>query len=374
MSLLLPYSKHAEPYDAEQTNFSFKLIVDLLGRGQGLLAGRLARKAFLQVEKILLLEAPLFIWNLLEMLHSIVQFKQTNLFDMLLAHLLGLARSHYPDKHSVVLMLRGLWNLYKTYPEALMQQLSSVLEQGWLLNAEMVLDNFDKRFLLLYYRLIWDSVLLRLVREKLGDVDTWFSLLNISIPIDSMIEGAARIHPALETIHGECGALPADYEILKTQSVDALRERTRWELPEPKTRFRVLSALMKSRMLDDSEENQDILARERSDQIHRRSRTALAHVPGKVPRLHARVLAYVMKVVMEIDLDNGGNKRVAMERMSRIIALREYAQGVADPQVIFEMWGLQHLLVQEARFQEAAEMRQEAHRRLKLYLKDIPEV
>lgn len=61
-----------------------------------------------------------------------------------------------------------------------MQQLPAVLEQGWLLNAEMVLSNFDEWFLLLYYRLIWDSALLRLAGDKLRDADIWFSRVKIS--------------------------------------------------------------------------------------------------------------------------------------------------------------------------------------------------
>lgn len=372
LSLLLPYTTYAEPYDAEQTSFSFKLIAELLGRGQGLLAGRLARKAFLQVEQILLLEGPLFIWNLLDMLHNIVQFKLARLFEMLLIHLLGLARSHYSDKHSIVQMLRALWNLCKTYPDCLMQQLSVVLEQGWLLNADIVLGNFDERFLLLYYRLIWDSVLLRLVRNKLRGADTWFSRVKIKVPIEAIKEAAARIYPALEIRPGASSVLPADYEILKTESVYAIRERTRWEFPEPIARFHVLSALIKSRILDDNGEKQDELNREGSDEVDNSSRTAVVHVPGKVPRLHARVLAYVIKVMMEIDLNNGGNKGVAIERMNSTIALREYGQGAADPQVIFEMWWLQHLLVQDGQFEEAAEIGREAHRRLEQYLEDIP--
>jgi hypothetical protein len=371
LSLLLPYTEHTELYDAEQTSFSFKLIADLLGRDQGLLAGRLARKAFLQVEDILLLEGPLFIWNLLEILHSIVQFKQAQLFEMLLIHLLRLARSHYSDKHSIVQMLHSLWSLCKTYPDGMMQQLLAVLEQGWLLNAEIVFGNLDKRFLLLYYRLIWDSVLIKLVRDKLRDTDTWFSLVIRTVPVEAMEEGAGHIYPAVEVTPDTSSAPPADYEIIKTESIDALHERSRWDFPEPSSRFRVLSALIKSRILDDNEGKQDKLSSEGTDEIDNGSRNAAVHVQGKVPRLHARILAYVMKVLMEIDIDNGVNNVVTIERLNSTIALREYGQGAADPQVICEMWRLQQLLVQEDRFQEAAEIGQEAQRRLEQYLQDI---
>ncbi|OBT66613.1 hypothetical protein VE03_03947 [Pseudogymnoascus sp. 23342-1-I1] len=375
MSLLLPYTEHTEPYDAEQTSFSFKLIAELLGRDQGLLAGRLARKAFLQVEEILMLEGPVFIWNLLEILHSIVQSKQAQLFEMILIHLLRLARSHYSDQHSIVRMLNSLWNLYKTYPDGAMQEILEVLEQGWLLNAEIVLSNLNERFLLLYYRLIWDSVLIKLARNKLRETDSWFSRVISKAPVGAMEDSAAHIYASVEATPGTSGGLPADYEIIRTESIDAIHERSRWDYLEPSSRFRVLSALIKSRILDnrDREGLQNKLRSGGTDEIDNDRRDAGGvNVQCKVPRLHARILAYVMKVLMEIDIDNEVNNGVIIERLNNTIALREYGQGVADPQVICEMWRLQQLLVQEDRFQEAAQIGQDAQRRLDQYLRDIP--
>jgi hypothetical protein len=372
LSLLLPYTGHTELYDAEQTSFSFKLISDLLRRDEGLLAGRLARKAFLQVEEILMLEGPLFIWNLLEILHGIVHFNQAQLFEMLLIHLLRLARSHYSDKHSIVQMLHSLWGLCKAYPNGTMQQLLPVLEQGWLLNAEIVLGNLDERFLLLYYRLMWDSVLIKLARDKLRDTDAWFSLMIRKVPVEAMEEGAEHIYPAAEVTPDSSCAPPPDYEIIKTESIDALRERTRWDFSEPSSRFRVLSALIKSRILDDKEQKQDKLNSHGTNELGNGSQNASVQVQTKVPRLHARILAYVIKVLMEIDIDNGVNNVVTIERLNTTIALREYGQGAAGPQVICEMWQLQQLFVKEDRFREAAQIGQEAQGRLEQYLQDIP--
>lgn len=372
LSLLLPYTEHTEPYDAEQTSFSFKLIAELLGRDQGLLAGRLARKAFLQVEEILMLEGPVFIWNLLEILHSIVQSKQVQLFEMILIHLLRLARSHYSDQHSIVRMLHSLWSLYRTYPDGAMQRLLEVLEQGWLLNAEIVLSNLNERFLLLYYRLIWDSVLIKLARSKLRDTDSWFSRVISKVPVGAMEDGAAHIYASVEATLDTSGGLPADYDIIRTESIDAIHERSRWDYLEPSSRFRVQSALIKSRILDDREGIQNKLSSGVTDEIDNGRRNARVDVPGKVPRLHARILAYVMKVLMEIDIDNEVNNGVVIERLNNTIALREYGQGVADPQVICEMWQLQQLLVQEDRLQEAAQIGQDAQGRLDHYLRDIP--
>ncbi|KFY01966.1 hypothetical protein V490_00696 [Pseudogymnoascus sp. VKM F-3557] len=373
LSLLLPYTEHTEPYDAEQTSFSFKLIAELLGRDQGLLAGRLARKAFLQVEEILMLEGPLFIWNLLEILHSIVQSNQAQLFEMILIHLLRLARSHYSDQHSIVRMLHSLWSLYRTYPDGAMQKLLEVLEQGWLLNAEIVLSNLNERFLLLYYRLIWDSVLIKLARNKLRDTDSWFSQVISKVPVGAMEDGAAaHLYASVEATPDTSGDLPADYEIIRTESIDAIYERSKWDSLEPSSRFRVLSALIKSRILEDREGGPNKLSSGGTDEIDEGRRNASVNVPSRVPRLHARILAYVTKVLMEIDIDNEVNNGVIIERLNNTIALREYGQGVADPQVICEMWQLQQLLVQEGRIQEAAQIGQDAQGRLDQYLRDIP--
>ncbi|KFY62927.1 hypothetical protein V496_04337 [Pseudogymnoascus sp. VKM F-4515 (FW-2607)] len=372
MSLLLPYTQHTEPYDAEQTSFSFKLIAELLGRDQGLLAGRLARKAFLQVEEILMLEGPVFIWNLLEILHCIAQSRQAQLFEIILIHLLRLARSHYSDQHSIVRMLHSLWSLYRTYPDGGMQKLLEVLEQGWLLNAEIVLSNENERLLPLYYRLIWDSVLIKLARNKLRDTDSWFLRVISKVPVGAMEGGVGHIYASVEATPDTSGDLPADYEVLKTESINAIHRRSRWDYLEPSSRFRVLSALIKSRIIDDREVIQDGLSNEGTDETGNGRRSAVSNVQGKVPRLHARILAYVMKVLMEIDIDQEVNNGVIIERLNNTIALREYGQGVADPQVICEKWQLQQLLEQEDRLEEAAQIGQDVQRRLDQYLRDIP--
>jgi hypothetical protein len=168
------------------------------------------------------------------------------------------------------------------------------------------------------------------------------------------------------------GDLPADYEIIRTESIDAIYERSKWDYLEPSSRFRVLSALIKSRILEDREGGPNKLSSGGTDEIDEGRRNASVNVPGRVPRLHARILAYVTKVLMEIDIDNEVNNGVIIERLNNTIALREYGQGVADPQVICEMWQLQKLLVQEDRIQEAAQIGQDAQGRLDQYLRDIP--
>jgi hypothetical protein len=351
--LVLPYTKSkVKTCDAALLSSSFKLVADLLRRGQGVLAGRLARKAFLQVEQMLLFEGPIFIWNLLEILHSIMHFRQARLYEMLVAQLIGLSRSHYPDEHAIVQMLSGLWELSRSFSgrEQPQQFLSTILEQGWLFNADLVLSVFDYRLLLLYSRLMWDSALIRLARDKLRDVDLWFSLVENNVPAQAICEGTAIIHPDAElTVADARRRPPADYEDLKARSLADIREKSRWPSPaESDTRFRVLSALRKSRIIDDDT------------------------MGGKVSRLHARVLAYVIRILAEIGLDERHKKDEILNQMSFAIELREYGEGVAAPPIIYDMWQLRDLLAQEGRSREAAEMGREANKRLEQYLEDIP--
>lgn len=185
-------------------------------------------------------------------------------------------------------------------------------------------------------------------------------------------EGVAHIYPAVEITPADAGSdPPVDYEILKTENISALRERTRWEFPELSTRFRVLSALMKSRILDD---NEGEFSREGSDDIDNSGQTSVVHARGKVPRLHDWVLAYVINVLMEVDLDNNmGSTLAAIERINNTIALREYGQG-ADPQVMFEMWRLQNCSCEGVGFrrQPRLDEKHTGYRRLEQYLEDIP--
>jgi hypothetical protein len=94
-----------------EINFVIKLVIALLDRGRGDVAGRMARKAFLLVEDMLSLEGPALLWNLLELMHHMVALRHGRLFHMLLAHLTALANERMPETHPFLTMLRGLRGL-----------------------------------------------------------------------------------------------------------------------------------------------------------------------------------------------------------------------------------------------------------------------
>lgn len=373
LSLYLPQNSKAKPYAPESISTSFKLVADLLLRGQGILAGRLARKAFLQVEQMLQLEGPLFIWNLLEILHSVMGLRQTRLYEMLITHLIGLARSHYVDGHASVQLLRGLLLLTKTSADNSAELLPAILEQGWSLNADVVLSNFSERFLLLYYRLMWNSGLLKLTEEKLQDADTWFSLVKYKIPMEKITAGAIRLHSAVDFMPSNARRVPpANYELIKTQTIAELHQRATMEVPESNTRFRVLSALLKSRVLNERVDLPNPSDTGDSDDMDDNSLAITSTSRPKVTRLHSRILAYLLTALTDIDQEYGASEDTLIQRMKNTITLREYGEGFASPQVIADMRRLRNILMLKGRVEEAIPLGQEAEKRLEMYLRDIP--
>ena len=83
-------TQHFPPQLTQEMNFTFKLAFDMLDRGHGSLAGRLARKAFLLIEEMLTLDGPALVWNLLEIMHYMVKSNHLQLIRLLLAHLMTL--------------------------------------------------------------------------------------------------------------------------------------------------------------------------------------------------------------------------------------------------------------------------------------------
>ncbi len=364
---LVPY--HAtmiREYKPESLSYSFRVVVGLLERGHGVLAGRLARKAFLQTEALLQIEGPLFVWNILEILYHMVLRGQTQLFDMLLCYLVGLARSYYPDSHPVIQVLQSLRILRQSWLGDSTPLQAAALEQGWKLNADILFSKFDPRFLLLYYRLMWDSSILKLSQDRLRDADRWFALLNVKFPPDDAFleELTGNSHPNANGVE-----LPSNYERLKADALAAIHGQSTLERDEPILKIRVLSGLLKSRVLEET------TAVYRSPTPVNRNPDGIAYTPrheAHILRLHARILAFVIKVLMEAEDAAGCGTEAATDRIRSIIALRKYGQTPVDPQIVHELWLLEELLLKGGRPIEAAAARQETYRLLEEYLNDVP--
>jgi hypothetical protein len=403
------------PEKRKEISFTFKLVIDLLDRGHGNLAGRTARKAFLLVEDMLTLEGPALVWNLLEMMHHMVTLHHAQLFQILLAHLIALVDGRKPKTHPLPAMLRGLRGLVASLtsvvstpgsssptsssssrspstsgdrttttagPWPLSRALSSLLERAWILNAEILFDHFDPRLFQLYFCIPWDSCSISPPVAIFGAADQWFSHIETQQTSTAAAE-AHRAEGLFEIIPVEEDRMlqrllaprmdaspPRDYEMLRASSIVALREHGDSILSKgvgftgnTSTSLRILAGLVKAQIL------------EGWPAVVARPGTA-SSVTTRVPRVHAENVACAIRTLMDLNSEHGGDvlgaPSDAVERIRSIVALREYARGETDPQVVREMWLLKDALVAAGEYGEAQEVGQTAFRRLEKYIQDIP--
>ncbi|KAH8674200.1 hypothetical protein BX600DRAFT_457190 [Xylariales sp. PMI_506] len=376
------YTDMSRTYNPEQLSYSFRLISSLIKRGNVTLAGRLARKAFLQTESLLQVQGPLFVWNVLEILYSMVTERQTKLCEMLLGYLAELAIIHYPDSHPVVRLLRSLRGLIRSSKSRGSGPFRiEILERGWGLNADIILNRFQPQFLLLYYHLVWDSSLLKIPHEGLRRIDKQFQLLDGKVPaendflaqvtnaqLEPNIRSYENIYSLSNTNHGEIN-LPKNYQSLRLEALASIINCSTLDLQDQKTELRVLSGLLKSRIIQDSDPPCEWPSGDNSEE----KMLLPAATRYMLTRLRARVLVFILRVLMEVDSKLGKSSiGPPVDRLRDIIALRKFAQSPTDPQVVYDLWDLEELLLQEGRLVEAEEARRESFMLLERYLTDIP--
>lgn len=405
----------------KQTSFTLKLVSDLLDRGHGVLAGRMARKAFLLVEDILTLEGPALVWNMFEIMYHMLTLCHEQLFSMLLAHLIALTNSRMSTTHPLTAMLCDLRRLVASQtsvaptsnsslvtpsasplsssssspsspnggkneattiqPRFSSLAVSSILEQAWRLNAKIIFDHFDPRFFQLYFYLHWESCSIGLPSTIIGTAKQWLR----HIETQQMSGNVTDTHPLTNALSSTLvaedrmlqrllaprmdAAPPQDYEMLRASSVAALWEygkpilNTECELSEnTATTLRIMPALVKAKFL------------EASAAVVERSGTASSETT-KVSRSQAANVACVVRALMDLNAEHGGDRAGvlpgAIERIRSIVALREYAYSEIDPQVMREMWLLEAALAAAGESGMALEVRQSVIRRLEQYTQDV---
>jgi hypothetical protein len=404
-----------QPSDVKKINWTSKLVSDLLDRGRGDMAGRMARKAFLLVEDMLSLEGPALLWNLLEMMHHMVTLRHAQLFHMLLAHLVALADGQKPEAHPLPAILRGLRGLIASLtstrstshssppsssslilakegscdekmttvsPCLLSHALSSLLEQAWVINAEILFQRFDPRLFHLYFRLIWESCSIGPPIAIIGATKQWFG----QIDAQPMLSATTVAHheerlPATTSIDEEnmtTGLLtprmdaspPRDYEMLRSSSIATLRQSLDSILSErhdfsgdTTVLLRMLAGLGTAKLLERSPATD-------------KSTGAANNVTKTLPRFHAGNVACLIRTLVSLNTEQSsgdfGASCDAIERLRTIVTLCAYAEGETYPQVVRDMWLLQDALAAAGEYVEAREVERDAYRRIEIYIQDIP--
>jgi hypothetical protein len=405
------------PEHTQEISFAFKLVIDLLDRGHGKLAGRMARKAFLMIEDMLTIEGPALMWNLLEMMYCMLTLCHTQLFRMLLAHLNALVRPRFPRTHPLTSMLRSLQGLVASFQRVasipdgavptlspsssssspspstnddrgtntdvwlLSRALSASLERAWKLNAEILFDHFDARLFLLYCRVHWDSCSIGPPAAILVAVDHWFSNIEAQ-QIFSAITETYRSEATARTTHIEEGtvlqhlltpridaSLPQDYEMLRSSSITALREQGEAILSQGAgytgdtlVLLRVLAGIVTAKMFEQWP-------------VVDGSKIA-GDVATKVPRSQAGHLACAIRTLMHLKVERDGEgieePSETVHQIRSILALCEYAHGENSPQTVRDMWLLKDALIAAGDCKEAEQVGREAFCRLEKYIQDIP--
>src|SRR3569833_314229 len=152
----IPYS---QPFDSEPINRSIKLTAELLGRGHGLLAGKLARKAFLHLDGMFSLESPILLWNLTEMMYNMATKKQFQLLRLFLAQLSGLSRKRLVPGHPLPQLLHALNSTLDLLDPCI--ETESLLQKATELSMTGVVENFTPQRVALLQGVLWDSATVR---------------------------------------------------------------------------------------------------------------------------------------------------------------------------------------------------------------------
>ena len=355
----------------KEVGFTLKLATDLLDRGHGSLAGRMARKAFLLLENMLTLEGPAFVWNLLEAMHHMMTLRHVQLFRMLLAHLIALADGRMLKTHPFLTMLRSLQILVANLiTNGSIMSLPVLLEQAWILNAKLLFDHFDPRLFPLYLHIHWDSWSMNLPSFIVSAANQWFGRIEAHhIP-----NAAAEAHGAEENrMHQRLlaprmdASPPRDYRMLRVSNIAALWDH--WStivsrgLDLNAISLRILAGLGNAKVIEEW------------SAINEPSEAA-SNVTARVPRIHAGNLACAMRTLL--DLHHKHNDGVpgplldVVEQNRSILALREYAYGEIDAHVVWDMWSLEDALIAAGEDGAAQEVGGDALRRLEKYMQDIP--
>ena len=406
----VPTESQLRQFKTKEANFAFKLVVDLLDRGHGVLAGRMARKAFLLAEDMLTLEGPALLWNLLEMMHYMVTLRQAYLFKVLLGHLMALAVDLMPKAHPLIAMLRGLRQLVaslgatssrisssSTIPSSsasdgtkhttvISGALPSLLKRAWTLNADILMDNFDPRLFPLYFRILWDNCSITAPPGLVDAAKKWFCHVEgVQAPSTANV-GHHAVRLLASTLHEEDKMLESlltppdsflerplpmpDYEDLRARSLAEVKARGQSYFADESTdradsrlSLAMLAVLATAKVIEGS-----LPARGIAQAGH----SAITNVSS----FDAGRVACIIRTLIELDVEQHGVQNLqpadVVERVRAVVTLRAYAEGETDPQVVREMWLLQDALDAAGRQAEAREVGREAYRRIEMYCGEIP--
>jgi hypothetical protein len=391
------------PEQVEDINHTFKIAVDMLNRGYGSLAGRMARKAFLLLEETFTLEAPMLVWNLLEAMHYMMTQGQAQLFGLLLVHLHSLVDRRMSPNHPLPTILRSLRTWLTNDPDCsssspkssssssfdigtstnLSKTVSSVIEQAWILNAEILFNRFDQRLFRLYTRVHFDACSLIPPPAIISASKQWFlhprcqRTHSFPMEVDCIKSAMENLIDTHELERLQCifatstnPTVASRFGMLRAAGIRALFDHTRSVLSktsntagERTTLLCLLATLVTVRAIEELPTALNLTDMD-------------ADLRSRISRGQVGILACAMRTLMDLDceIDTFRSQLQAdnIGKLRFLVALREYAHSETDPKVVREMWVLEAALMAAGEEKQAEEVRQEAYWRLERHVQDIP--
>ncbi|KAH8647657.1 Clr5 domain-containing protein [Xylariales sp. PMI_506] len=312
---------------SESVHYAIKLAADLLSRGQGTLAGRMVRKSFLLLEDSLRLDGPALIWNMTELIFLVAQKGNQFLLRLLLNHILNLARHHHHLQHPLVQIITYLQREASSSEH---QKIMFILIQAAAINASLILDHLNDRYISLYQRLLWDNCTLRLPDSVAHRGHESFLAFQ---PSNERTEPQEQPQTVSERF------------VCNDRSV---RDLCQLDLDDPRLSTRALSVRLRA-----------AFAPTRSEEPH-----------GALME-HMQIAASITMTAAEIDFKDGRYIK-AEKNAVQCIGLRENSSDTGDLRVVWALWLMEDILVQLGRFKAAANFRRQASEKISLYLQDIP--
>lgn len=399
--------------------FALKMVNNLLDRGEGQLAGRVTRKAFLMLESSLTLDNPALIWNVLEAMYQMTTLRQYTLCRMLLFHLSALVDRQMTSSHPFATMLHALRELLvdgdiadgesqvvsppsiemispsATTPATSslvsndsppLSPFQSLLGQAWAFNVDIIFKNLDMDFFGLYCNIDWDSCALDLSARELSAARDWFVQVEARREFDLAMEAfqepitmnglGSNDGGALEDLPPGSEqqlsfSLPADFATLRTNSITALTRIWKTFLDDPASlgsdgtsMIRVLASLVSAESLP-----WPILPIETN---------MAASLSPQLTKLYAGHIAGAMRTLLDLRLGAGIEQENNMtgdsivDSVAVIIMLNEIAYGSTDPRVVRELWSLQEAFSMNGEYERAEQAQHDALRRIEEYVSGIP--
>jgi len=385
------------PPSRHGVNATFNLAFDLLDRNHGDLAGKMVRRGFLLLDNVLSLEGPALIWNLLGVMHCMIIRRNYNVFYMLLRYISGLAQQNLSNTHPALDVLRSLSmnlaaelsttnvasysNTDRNFPgdnsspddrdwsrlAAGYQSIVHIIEQAWILNAELVFSRFDPRLFPLYFGLNMHGSSMQTTSALFAPVLRWFSD-DSSL---KRLEVAANSHRAMlpndrhnETLHPT--QLLQDFATIQADSIASLNQQSTALLSE---------AVYHSQ--DTARSLQTVAALVTSKLIEMWLPEAHNDTGGNISPRQADHIACVLKALVPSrescrKIENGSEARnQVVEQRQCIIKLLEYAYGGLDPEVTGELWLLKEALLDAGRTEEAMVVEKDVMRRVEVVCRDL---